>query len=1808
MPAKIDLPRLIFTMLIAFQSWVAAAAPSDSVVVFNEIMYHPVAAGDDGEAAEWVEIYNQMGVDIDLSGWRLSGGIDFTFPDGSVIGGGSYLVVTSDQFEGKLSNGGETINLRDNSDRLMDSLAYRDTAPWPVGADGSGASLAKISPLRPSAEVANWRASPKVGGTPDAANFPLPGETVSTLLLDWVANWRFNETGTDAGAGWSTNAHAVGGDWGQGPGPLGWDSREPEIPIATRVTPPLQTPGVVTYYFETEFILTAAQSAGVRELQLIHLIDDGAVFYLNGTEIARFQMPGGAVDATTLALGDGDAIVSEAIIVSSDSLVVGENRLSVEVHQNSTLGSDIVFGTQLLMEFDEQSANASDASLVFNEISGAGEGDFRVELANPGAGAVSLNGYAIVSSTGGRFDFVGGNVEAGGFIVAGTDSLGFRPARGDRLFLFKPGGVELEDAREVTNRLRGRAGTVEGRWLFPSAASFGSANLFSFHEEVVINEIMYHARPAFPEEEVPATYMDETILVGSALWKYEQSGSLPGANWTAPGFDDSGWAAGQAALGVESGALPEPIRTGLILGQTTYYFRKSLTYSGDADVDRLRLRLQVDDGAVIYINGIEVLRVGMPAGTVDHETLAAAGVGNAEYGIFELPENPLVPGENIIAVEVHQSARNSSDIVFAMEVINGREISPGSPALPLTKSDEEWVELFNRSDIAVDLGGWELDGGLQFSFPAGTVIEPGEFLVVAADLGTFREVHPGIAALGEYSGGLGNRSDRIVLKDDDSNPADEVTYFDGGRWDGRADGYGPSLELQDPSADNSSGGAWLASDEGARSGWQTYTYRAIANTPVGGAPAIWQEFAFGMLHGEGEILIDDISVVEDPDGAAIERLQNGSFDGGSTTGWRLLGNHQRSFVENGALHVIASGATEYQGNQIETTFANGARIANGAEYEISFRARWLSGSSHLNARLYFNRAAVTTELEVPTGNGTPGAPNSRLQTNLGPTFDGLQHSPLLPKAGQPVTVSATARDPDGIGGATLYYRPDGGAWTSVTMTAGEGGRFTGLVPGRPAGSVVQFYVEATDLLGASSLLPANGEKARALFEVDDGVTAGGAIHDLRAIMLTSDSDLMHLGTNSLSNEILGATIIYQNETFYDAGIRLKGSFVGRDAARVGFNLKFNPDQLFRGIHGKVAIDRSTHGDLGVDEIIIKQIAVHAGDIPGMYDDIVQFIAPRSQHDRRALLRLAAFDDIYLDSQFENGSEGPVFEYEVYRWATTTIDGNPESPKRAGGLGAPNGYLNIPFSDLGDDKEDYRWHTLITNGRTGDDYGTIMPFLKAFSQTGADLEESAAQVMDLDSMMRTLAYQTLVGPGDSTFTGGADHNFRLYARPDGKVMYFPWDWDSAFLRSTSAPLVGGGRFATLVNRPVHLRLFYGHLKDIIEGAFNTEYMAGWTSHYGELGGQNFSNRLSYIGARANFVQSRLPAEIPFAITTNGGNNFAVSDPLVQLAGKGWIDVAEIHLAGRSEPLAVTWSDAESWTLEVPLIVGPNVIMLVAFDPGGNEVGRDTITVTNDGEIEAANAGNLAITELMYHPFEGGEEFVEIMNIGLRSIDLTGVRFTDGIDFAFAEGVTLLSGERLVVRDFAKETRLSNSGEQIILVAADGAIIREFTYLDRLPWPTAPDGAGPSLVLIAPLSNPDHGLARNWRSSVEAGGNPGTDDSSAFSGIPGADLDRNGIDDLLDYALGNSPGSADGLPMPDSSGGRFSVSYTRKLGADDVAATPEFSTDLANWSAVDDVFTLVGITPIGSGRERVVMELSQSLATPEGIFFRLKTSLR
>lgn len=171
------------------------------------------------------------------------------------------------------------------------------------------------------------------------------------------------------------------------------------------------------------------------------------------------------------------------------------------------------------------------------------------------------------------------------------------------------------------------------------------------------------------------------------------------------------------------------------------------------------------------------------------------------------------------------------------------------------------------------------------------------------------------------------------------------------------------------------------------------------------------------------------------------------------------------------------------------------------------------------------------------------------------------------------------------------------------------------------------------------------------------------------------------------------------------------------------------------------------------------------------------------------------------------------------------------------------------------------------------------------------------------------------------------------------------------------------------------------------------------------------------------------------------------------------------------------------------------------------------------VNPAAAGNLAITEINYNPYDAlpqfGDldvdndefEFIELRNVGAEPIDLAGVQLVDfgggGVEYTFAPQVLNVNEYILVVENQAAfqsrygtslnvagvySGRLSNGGELITLRAADGSDIQSFTYDDGGSWPGRSDGTGSALEIVDPFG--DYDSADNWRSSSEFGGSPGS----------------------------------------------------------------------------------------------------------------------
>jgi hypothetical protein len=196
-------------------------------------------------------------------------------------------------------------------------------------------------------------------------------------------------------------------------------------------------------------------------------------------------------------------------------------------------------------------------------------------------------------------------------------------------------------------------------------------------------------------------------------------------------------------------------------------------------------------------------------------------------------------------------------------------------------------------------------------------------------------------------------------------------------------------------------------------------------------------------------------------------------------------------------------------------------------------------------------------------------------------------------------------------------------------------------------------------------------------------------------------------------------------------------------------------------------------------------------------------------------------------------------------------------------------------------------------------------------------------------------------------------------------------------------------------------------------------------------------------------------------------------------------------------------------------------------------------------------------------------------------------------------------------------LSDGGETLRLLAANGSDIKFFAYGDTAPWPSDAD-SGYSLVLNNPTTNPNHGLASSWRASAAKGGKPGQADAAPFTGNPTGDTDGDGLPDLLEHALGTSlttltppyaPTLRQGVFTVDGSVGTYlEFRFARNANADGFTLLPEVSSELGNWQNGATALTLVGSEIALTGIITEIWRSTQPVASlPPQLFARLRVQL-
>ena len=167
------------------------------------------------------------------------------------------------------------------------------------------------------------------------------------------------------------------------------------------------------------------------------------------------------------------------------------------------------------------------------------------------------------------------------------------------------------------------------------------------------------------------------LISAGATWKYRDTGVAPPANWTSNTFADSAWSSGPARLGYgDVQATTVGFGGDTANRHLTTWFRHTFTVPDATLFDALRLDLQRDDGAVVYLNGVEILRDNLPSSGIAPTTLATTAIAGADetaWNTFTIPAAALVNGPNTLAIELHQSSPGSSDLGLDVRLFGLRQ-------------------------------------------------------------------------------------------------------------------------------------------------------------------------------------------------------------------------------------------------------------------------------------------------------------------------------------------------------------------------------------------------------------------------------------------------------------------------------------------------------------------------------------------------------------------------------------------------------------------------------------------------------------------------------------------------------------------------------------------------------------------------------------------------------------------------------------------------------------------------------------------------------------------------------------------------------------------------------------------------------------------------------------------------------------------------------------------------------------------------------------------------------------------------------
>jgi hypothetical protein len=884
---------------------------------------------------------------------------------------------------------------------------------------------------------------------------------------------------------------------------------------------------------------------------------------------------------------------------------------------------------------------------------------------------------------------------------------------------------------------------------------------------------------------------------------------------------------------------------------------------------------------------------------------------------------------------------------------------------PSGHRDGEFIELYNKGTSPVDLGAWRFVDGVSFRFPVGTVINDGEYIVIAANAKLTSEAHPAARVVGQYTGNLSNNNELLRLEDEWGNLADEVHYHTGGDWPHLAAGLGSSMELRHPAMDNSKPTAWADSDESNKSTWQTFRILdRFEQLDTRGSESSWKELH---LHGVGDcqIALKNMSLKLNGTGANfLPRAGMGvSRNGSGNSAWLCQGTHYKSHMQGTEFHLVSTGHGDIKANRVEIDVTS-IRRSQSLVWECE--ARWVYGKPTVVVNTWDRSFGGIMHLPVPKNLGTAGAANSAMLAAAAPTVSELRHSPPVPRATQSVLITARVEAAGGNPTVNLLHRADSATNTGPWMTgqmfdngssggdlvAGDGIYSITLTQYRTDNAIVQFYVQASSP-GGSTVMPRPAPEWPAMYVVDNSSIPRDlrterfviSAYSMRALTTSQgQSPTFNYAFPRLSNQFHNMTFIGNDlaapagneEIIYNCEFRKSGSPWQRTngfSTNQGKTLKWKTpgDKRYRG-WSRRGIDDDVVVGRAYRNRIVRYWLYLLGH-PANENEFVRVIINGGSPLLREDLETTAND--FLKRNWADGEKGELYRIDDQWWFDD---------------GWGRQYRN---ADWGFKRtvEPERYHAeWMRRSREAEyDYSSFTSWVAMVGQNRFTREE-LERMADIDMMAANAVVRGWVDDWDTLTRNRGKNGYFLRRHSDRKWMLLQWDSDLTFGNSGAAFIGSLTGIRNFYDKPYVRQRFNYYLGEMLDKyTDNSLRLTTWLDLEERASSSYSSSSSTYINWNRN-RRSRGISEIgsarntPFRVTGGAGTT---SENTITLTGNSGSNAFTIRAVDQPQ---AEWNFTTQtvWTLSgIQLAEGANTIDLEALDDQGAVVATISVTVTKTG---------------------------------------------------------------------------------------------------------------------------------------------------------------------------------------------------------------------------------------------------------------------